>query len=62
MAFEVPCTHEGDAEACGRCWASHSDAEPYCMSDEYKKKRAQQKLQQREPSRVPVDDPHHSQR
>lgn len=62
MSFEVPCPNEKNTEACERCWASHPDAVPYCASEEYKKKRAQQKSQRREPDRVPIDDPHHSQR
>ena len=40
--FNVPCPHEGDEEACSRCWASHDDAVPYCSADEYKLEKERQ--------------------
>lgn len=39
--FSIPCPHEGDWQACERCWASHADAVPYC-SDNYGRGRATQ--------------------
>ncbi len=41
--YPVPCPHEGDKEACERCWASHDDATPYCVSREYIEQRGDPK-------------------
>ena len=35
--WPVPCPSDGNVEACEKCWASHSDATPYCTTEYYKK-------------------------